>query len=410
MTGMKYCVLIIDGAAGWALPERGGKTCLELAHIPNLDAMAREGVVGLVRTVPPGMEPSSACACMSVLGYEPRVYYRGRSAIEAKSIGISIADDEVVFRCNLVAARDGKMWSYSSGYISTAEAQLLVSALNETLGSDKVRFYSGVSYRHICKIKGREDTLLATCTPPHDIPDKPIAEFLPHGQGSDLLRDLMANSQAVLTEHPVNMERQGRGDIPATMIWLFWGSGRIPDLPPFEQAYGLDAAMTSGVDLLRGLAQMAGMEVLDIPGVTDGLDNDYAAQAEGALKALERHDLVAIHIEAPDEAAHAGSVDGKVEAIQRVDAEVVSRIRSWNSGPLRVLVLPDHPTPIQIRTHTDEPVPFVLWGPGFAPNGAKRFTETEARSTGVLVDEGYNIMGRLTRVQASGKCLVDGLE
>ncbi len=410
MTGMKYCVLIIDGAAGWALPERGGKSCLELAHIPNLDAMAWEGVVGLVRTVPPGMEPSSACACMSVLGYEPRVYYRGRSAIEAKSIGISIADDEVVFRCNLVAARDGKMWSYSSGYISTAEAQLLVSALNEMLGSDKVRFYSGVSYRHICKIKGREDTLLATCTPPHDIPDKPVAEFLPHGQGSDLLRDLMANSQAVLKEHPVNMERQARGDIPATMIWLFWGSGKVPGMPPFKQAYGLDAAMTSGVDLLRGLAQMAGMEVLDIPGVTDGLDNDYAAQAEGALKALERHDLVAIHIEAPDEAAHAGSVDGKVEAIQRVDVEVVSRIRSWNSGSLRVLVLPDHPTPIEIRTHTDEPVPFVLWGSGFVPNGAKRFTETEARSTGVLVDEGYNIMGRLTRVQATGKRLVDGLE
>jgi len=410
VTGMKYCVLIIDGAAGWPLPQRGGKTCLELAHTPNLDAMAREGVVGLVRTVPSGMEPSSACACMSVLGYEPRVYYRGRSAIEAKSMGIPIADDEVVFRCNLVAVRDGKMWSYSSGYISTAEAQLLVSALNETLGSDKVRFYSGVSYRHICKIKGREDTLLATCTPPHDIPDKPIAEFLPRGQGSDLLRDLMANSQAVLKQHPVNMERQARGDIPATMIWLFWGSGRVPDMPPFEQAYGLDAAMISGVDLLRGLAQMTGMEVLDIPGVTDGLDNDYAAQAEGALEALERHDLVAIHIEAPDEAAHAGSVDGKVEAIQRVDAEVVNRIRSWNSGPLRVLVLPDHPTPIQIRTHTDEPVPFVLWGPGFAPNGAKRFTETEARSTGVLVDEGYNIMGRLTRVQATGKHLVDGLE
>ena len=169
-------------------------------------------------------------------------------------------------------------------------------------------------------------------------------------------------------------------------------------MPPFKPAYGLDAAMTSGVDLLRGLAQMVGMEVLDIPGVTDGLDNDYAAQAEGALKALERHDLVAIHIEAPDEAAHAGSVDGKVEAIQRVDGEVVSRIRSWNAGPLRVLILPDHPTPIKIRTHTDEPVPFVLWGPGFAPNGAKRFTEAEAKSTGVFIDEGYGIIGRLTRV------------
>lgn len=395
---MKYCVLIIDGAAGWALPEHGGKTCLELAHIPNLDAMAREGFVGLVRTVPQGMEPSSACACMSVLGYDPKVYYRGRSAIEAKSMGIPIADDEVVFRCNLVAVRDGKMWSYSSGHIGTDEAHTLIATLNERLGSDEIHFYPGVRYRHICKIKGREGILLATCTPPHDIPDKPIAEFLPQGPGSDLLRQLMASSEAVLKKHPVNMERRARGDIPATMIWLFWGSGRIPEMPSFKQAYGLEAAMNSGVDLLRGLARMAEMEVLDIPGVTDGLDNDYAAQAAGALKALEKYELVAIHIEAPDEAAHAGSIDDKVEAIQRVDKEVVSRIRSWNPDALRVLVLPDHPTPIKIQTHTDEPVPFVLWGSGFASNGAKRFTEAEAKSAGIFIEDGCNIMTKLTRI------------
>jgi 2,3-bisphosphoglycerate-independent phosphoglycerate mutase len=395
---MKYCVLIIDGAAGWALPERGGKTCLELAHVPNLDAMAREGFVGLVRTVPQGMEPSSACACMSVLGYDPKVYYRGRSAIEAKSMDIPVAKDEVVFRCNLVAVRDGKMLSYSSGHIDTGEAHALVAALNEKLGNDEIHFYPGVRYRHICKIKGHDDTLLANCTPPHDIPDKPIAEFLPKGPGSELLRDLMERSKAVLKEHPVNVERQARGDIPATMIWLFWGSGRIPEMPSFKQVYGLGAAMTSGVDLLRGLAGMADMAVLDIPGVTDGLDNDYAAQALGALKALEKHDLVVIHIEAPDEAAHAGSVDDKIEAIQMVDKEVVGRIRSWNPDAIRVLVLPDHPTPIKIQTHTDEPVPFMLWGSGFASNGAKRFTETEAKSTGVFIEDGYKIMAQLTRV------------
>ena len=395
---MKYCVLIIDGAAGWALQERGGKTSLELAHIPNLDAMAQGGVVGLVRTVPEGMEPSSACACMSVLGYDPKVYYRGRSAIEAKSMGIPIADDEVVFRCNLVAVRDDKMWSYSSGHIGTDEANALVTALNEKLGSDEVHFYPGVRYRHICKIKGGEDALLATCTPPHDIPDKPIADFLPQGSGSDLLRDLMERSKAVLQGHPVNLERQARGDIPATMIWLFWGSGRIPEMPPFKQVYGLGSAMTSGVDLLRGLARMAGMSVLDISGVTDGLDNDYAAQAVGALKALEKYDLVAIHIEAPDEAAHAGSIDDKVEAIQMVDKEVVSRICSWNPDKLRVLVLPDHPTPIKIQTHTDEPVPFVLWGSGFTSNGAKGFNETEAKSAGIFIEEGYNIITKLMRL------------
>ena len=180
---MKYCVLIIDGAAGWPLPGRGGKTCLELAHTPNLDALAQQGRLGLARTVPPGMEPSSACACMSVLGYDPRVYFRGRAAIEARSLSIPIGGGEVVYRCNLVAVRDGKMWSYSSGYISTDEARTLVTALNQSLGSDEVRFYPGVSYRHICKLKGHEDTLQASCTPPHDIPDKPVAEFLPRGPG-----------------------------------------------------------------------------------------------------------------------------------------------------------------------------------------------------------------------------------
>jgi len=392
---MKYCIVIIDGASGLPLPERSGKTCLELAHTPNLDALAREGILGLARTVPPGMEPSSACACMSVLGYDPKVYYRGRSAIEARSLDIPIDEGEVVFRCNLVAIRDGKMWSYSSGYISTEEAKQLIAALNGSLGNDKVHFYPGVGYRHICKLKGQEDTLLATCTPPHDIPGKPINEFLPHGPGSDLLRDLMKRSEAVLKDHPVNIERMSRGDIPATMLWLFWGSGKVPDMPAFKQVYGLSAAMTSGVDLLRGLARMVGMEVLDIPGVTDGLDNDYAAQAVGAVKALEKHDLVVIHIEAPDEAAHAGSIDDKIGAIGRVDSEVISRLRSWQKHDLRLLVMPDHPTPIKTQTHSPDPVPFVLWGPGFTANGAKKFTEAEAKSTGLFIDDGYNIMGRL---------------
>ncbi len=392
---MKYCVLIIDGASGLPLPERGGKTCLELAHTPNLDAMAQAGILGLVRNVPPGMEASSACACLSILGYDPKVYYRGRAAIEAKSMGIPVADGEVVFRCNLVAVQNGKMWDYSSGHISTGEAQQLITALNESLGNDEVHFYPGVSYRHICKLRGQEDTLLALCIPPHDISGKPVSEFLPGGPGSDILRDLMARSEAVLRDHPVNVERRSRGDVPVTTIWLFWGSGRAPDMPAFKQVYGLEAAMTSGVDLLRGLARMVGMEVLGIAGVTDSLDNDYAAQATGALEALKGHDLVIIHIEAPDEAAHTGAIDDKVEAIQMVDSEVVSRLRSWRADGLRVLIMPDHPTPIKTQTHSDDPVPFMLWGAGFTANGAQRFTEAEAKSTGLFIDEGYKIMGRL---------------
>ena len=351
--------------------------------------------MGLVRTVPSGMEPSSACACMSLLGYDPRTYYRGRAGIEAKSIGIPIGDGEVVFRCNLVAVREGRMWDYSSGHISTDEARPLMATLNDELGNDRIHFYPGVSYRHICKMGGAENTLRATCTPPHDIPDKPVADFLPRGEGSELLRDLMRRSEAVLAQHPVNMARRSRGDTPTSMIWLFWGTGRVPDMPPFKQIYGLEAAVTSGVDLLRGLAQMAGMAVLEIPGVTDGLDNDYAAQVVGALGALGRYDLVVMHVEAPDEAAHAGSIHDKVEAIRRIDEEILSRIRIGQSDSLRVLVLPDHPTPIATRTHSPDPVPFLLWGPGFAANGARKFTEADAAKTGLLVDPGYSIIGRL---------------
>jgi 2,3-bisphosphoglycerate-independent phosphoglycerate mutase len=392
---MKYCVLIIDGAAGLPLPQRGGQTCLELAQTPNLDALAKEGEVGLVRTVPPGMEPSSACACMSVLGYDPKVYYKGRSAIEARAMNIAIGEGEVVFRCNLVAIRDGRMWSYSAGYIGSGEARKLVAALNEKLGGDDIRFYPGVSYRHILKLRGHEDALLASCTPPHDIPDKPIDKFMPRGRGSEVLRELMGRSEAVLRYHPVNEKRRSRGEIPATTIWLFWGSGKVPEMPSFQQVYSLSAALTSGVDLLKGLGKMMETEVLNIGGVTDGLDNDFAAQVRGALAALAENDLVVIHIEAPDEAAHAGAVDDKIEAINRIDKEVVSRLRAWDEDNLRLLVMPDHPTPIKSRTHSPEPVPFLLWGEGFKPNGAKSFSEIEAKNTGLFIENGYKIMGKL---------------
>ena len=392
---MKYCILIIDGAAGWPLEERENRTCLELAATPHLDAMTRQGMLGLSHTIPPGMEPSSAGACMSLLGYDPKIYYKGRAAIEARSMGIPIDDGEAVFRCNLVTARDGHMESYCAGHISTGESQTLVAALNEHLGSDSIQFYPGVGYRHLLKLKGQPDTLLADCTPPHDIPGQPVAEFLPRGEGSGVLRALMKASEAVLAEQPVNIDRSQRGALAATMIWLFWGSGQIPEMPPFEQRYGLKAALTAGVDLLNGLGRMMAMDILEISGVTDGPDNDYAAQGFGALKALSGHDLVVIHVEAPDEAAHNGSIEGKVAAIEQIDREILSQICSFRGDELRALVMPDHPTPIETRSHNAEPVPFLLWGPGFATNGATRFTEAEAEKTGFFIDEGYNIMGWL---------------
>jgi 2,3-bisphosphoglycerate-independent phosphoglycerate mutase len=389
---LKYCVVIMDGSAGWDLPERNNQTCLGLAETPNLDAIARESKVGLTRTVPPGMEPSSACACMSVLGYDPTVYYRGRSAIEAKSMGIPIAPGEIVFRCNLVTVKDGKMLSYSAGYISTPEAREIIESVDRQLGSDIIHFYPGVSYRHILKVKGHKEALKTVCTPPHDISNKPIADYLPRGSGSKFLKDLMKRSEDILKDHPVNIARKDRGEIPATTIWLFWSSGQIPEMPSFQQFYGLNAAMTSAVDLLRGLAKMAGMTILEIPGITDSLDNDFAAQANGALKALNDHDLVVIHIEAPDEAGHAGSIEKKVEAIEKIDHEVIKRLRSWQDDSLRVLVMPDHPTPIKTQTHNNEPVPFLMWGPGFSTNGAKRFTEKDANYTKFVIDNGYDVM------------------
>jgi 2,3-bisphosphoglycerate-independent phosphoglycerate mutase len=392
---MKYVVLIMDGAAGEPLPDRDNKTCLELAVMPNLDALAREGRLGLARTVPSDMEPSSACACMSVLGYDPVVYYKGRAGIEARSMGIDIGEDEVVFRCNLVTVRDGRMWDYSAGHISTAEAREIIEFLNKELGSSRVKFYPGIGYRHILKLKGYRDTLGAACTPPHDIPGQPVADYLPQGPGSRLLKDLMARSEDLLRGHRISEARRSRGDVPVSMAWLFWGSGRAPEMPGFRETYGLKAAMTSGVDLLRGMAMMAGIEVLDIKEVTDGLDNDYAAQAAGAIGALREYDMVVVHIEAPDDAGHDGLVDEKVGAIENIDSEVVSRIRKSGEGELRVLIMPDHPTPITLRTHSADPVPFLLWGNGIGANGAGRFTEPEAVKTGLFIEQGYKIMGEL---------------
>jgi 2,3-bisphosphoglycerate-independent phosphoglycerate mutase len=391
---MKYCILIIDGAAGHPLSSHQGQTSLDLAKTPHLDVLAKVGLVGKALTVPKGMEPSSACACMSIMGYDPQVYYKGRSAIEAQSMGISIGPGESVFRCNLIAIRDGKMLDYSAGHITTEEAGEIISSLGKELGDAQTQFFPGVSYRHILKLKGHSEAVGALCTPPHDIPSQPIAGNLPKGPGSQILNDLMHRSEAVLRDHPVNLARQARGETPATTIWLFWPSGQVPDLPPFKELYGQKAAMISAVDLLRGIALMAGMEIIKIPGVTDGPDNDYTAQALGALKALETNDLVVVHVEAPDEAGHIGSIEHKVEAIEKTDREIVSRLREYK-GDLRLLVMPDHPTPIDIKTHTGEPVPFLLWGPGFNSNGARRLTEAEAASTRLFIETGFRIVNKL---------------
>lgn len=394
---MKYVVLIIDGASGWPAEGLGGKTSLEAAKTPNLDQMARRATVGLAGTVPAGMEPSSACACMSVLGYNPKVFYKGRAAIEARSLEIPISAGETVFRANLVTIEDGRMADYSAGHIGSNESAELIRFLDEKLGTPELALHPGVGYRHILKLKGRPETLKAACTPPHDIPGQPVADYLPRGEGSDILRRIMADSAELLKDHPVNLERIARGEKPATSLWLFWGSGLLPDMPSFKDRYGLSAAITSGVDLLRGLGQMQGMDVLCIEGVTDNTDNDYAFQMEQALKALETYDMVVVHVEAPDEAGHAGDAEAKVRAIEMIDRDMVGRLRDYNGDKLRALIMPDHPTPLQIRTHAAEPVPFMIWGSGVRTSGARRFTETEAKGTGVAVAEAHNIMSMVVR-------------
>jgi 2,3-bisphosphoglycerate-independent phosphoglycerate mutase len=394
---MKYIVLIIDGASGWPVEALGNRTSLEAAQTPNLDQMARRSMVGMTGTVPERMEPSSACACMSVLGYNPRVFYKGRAAIEARSLNIDIAADETVFRANLVTIMDGKMRDYSAGHIHSDEAAELIRFLNSKLGIDSLTLFPGVGYRHILKLKNRPETLNAVCTPPHDISEQPVENYLPQGEGADYLRDIMTRSAELLKDHPINQARIARGELPATSLWLFWGSGPLPDMPSFKDRYGLSAAITSGVDLLRGLGQMQGMDVLCIDGVTDNTDNNYAFQMEEALKALDTYDMVVVHVEAPDEAGHAGDALEKVKALEMIDLDMIGRLREYSTHKVRALIMPDHPTPIKIRTHASEPVPFMIWGSGVRTSGARRFTEAEARATKVSVAEAHYIMSMVVR-------------
>ncbi len=401
---MKYVVLIVDGASGWPVASLGGKTAMEAARTPNLDQLAQRGTVGVAENVPEGMEASSAIACMSVMGFDPGVFYAGRGPIEAAAMGIELEPGQVAMRCNLVTVVDGRMVSYSAGNISTAEAAELVEALQQGLGDERLRFFPGVSFRHILTVRDGVALLETECTPPHDVTDKAVEGYGPKGPGAGLLRDLTERSKAILADHPVNRARIARGEPSATQIWLFWPGAKPDKVPSFSGANGgRTAALTSAVDLLRGLAVQTGIDVLRIDGVTDGGDNDFAAQMAGALAALEDHDLVFVHVEAPDEAGHAGDVEGKVRAIEQVDALMVPQLTdagasaryAWaRDHEVRVLVLPDHPTPLELKTHVAEPVPFVMWGPGFEANGAKAFTEKEARATGFAVAPGHLLLSK----------------
>lgn len=391
---MKYVVVILDGAAGWPISSLNCRTTLQAASTPNLDAMAREGTVGLAQTVPTGEEPSSAAACTSILGYDPVADRVGRGAIEAASMGIELQPGQVALRLNLVTLLDERMTSYASGHITTEESRAIIADLASALDDDTFKLYPGVAYRHILVVSGHPELMDASYTPPHDISDREYADYLPFGPGADVLLDFMERAKVVLLNNPINACRAAEGSLPATDVWPFWPGVRPAGLVSFAEKHGLSAAMTSGVDLLNGLGVLTGIDRLAIAGVTDGADNDYAGQTRGALEALDDHDLVVIHVESPDEEGHAGDAAGKIAAIEAIDREVIARVRDY-PGPVRVLAMPDHPTPIEIKTHVGEPVPFVLWGEGFSANGARAFDEAQAKGTGLSLDPGALVLGRL---------------
>jgi 2,3-bisphosphoglycerate-independent phosphoglycerate mutase len=400
---MKYVVLLGDGMADEPLQELGGLTPLEYARTPRMDALAKAGELGLVETIPKGYHPGSDVANLSVFGYDPATCYSGRSPLEAAAMGVQLGPDDVAFRLNLVSlsAQYGKLYmaDFSAGHISTAEARELILALQTELGDGPFRFYPGVSYRHLMVWRGGKDRL--TFTPPHDLTGQSVEGHLPRGEGQEELIRLMSDSQLLLKNHPVNQKRERRGESAANSIWL-WGHGRAPKMERLTDRFGISGAVISAVDLIRGIGIYAGLEVVQVPGATGYIDTNYRGKGEYALQALAECDLVYVHVEAPDEAAHAGNLDDKIKAIEAFDELVVGTVLDGLArlGPHRVLVLPDHATPVRKMTHDDGPVPYILYGSQgeFPPHGQiSGYGERAAQSTGILVDPGYELMNRFIR-------------
>lgn len=399
---MKYIVLLGDGMADCPVPVLGGRTPLETANKPNMDFLARNGDMGLVKTIPDGMPPGSDVANLSVFGYEPDIYYSGRSPLEAASMGIDMADTDIALRCNLVTLspedpyEEKIMTDYSSGEIATEEARMLMAAISTELNSESFSFYPGVSYRHCLIWKNGEDGV--SFTPPHDISGKKIAPFLPRGEKSDIFISFMKKSEKILKNHPVNLLRIKNGLNPATSIWL-WGQGKKPKLDQFSKKYNLTGSVISAVDLIHGIGILAGLKPVHVEGATGNIHTNYTGKAKAALNELENgSDFVYIHVEAPDECGHQGLAERKVESIEKIDSELLAPLleglAKWDYS---ILLLPDHPTPISTRTHSRDPVPFAIYRNtgNIRSCSTLRFTEKDAASTGVFIEHGHTLMNRL---------------
>lgn len=390
---MKYAIIIPDGAADEPLKELGGKTPLEAAHTPNMDAIARAGRLGTVRTVPEGFESGSDVATMCLLGYDPAVYHTGRAPLEAAAQRIPLAPTDWVFRCNLVTVVDGIMKDHSAGGISDAEAQKLIRDLARHLNLAGFEFHTGVSYRNLLVYRGHEDFDVST-KPPHEIPDEPIAKWLPKGKGSEILRDIMERSRELFTDHEINRTRLETGNNPASQVWL-WGQGHAPNMPTFNDRFGVrNGCMITGVDLLRGLAVLLGWQVREVEGMTSFHDTNYVGQGESTAAALDQYDLVFSHIEAPDEASHQADYKTKVASIEAIDKHVVGPVlEKLKTYPeWRILVMPDHPTNIATRKHGYAPTLFAMAGTRVHSAFERPYTEAAARASDLHIERGHELM------------------
>jgi 2,3-bisphosphoglycerate-independent phosphoglycerate mutase len=401
----KYLILIGDGMADYPIAELGGKTPLQAARTPNLDRLARKGTLGRVSTIPPGFSPGSDVANLTVFGYDPAVYYTGRAPLEAVAMGVKLGPADVAFRCNLITlsreAGDIYLEDFSAGHISTEEARKIITDLGKELGSEEFNFYPGVSYRHLVVWRNGETSLRLKTTPPHDITGRNISPHIPEGDGDEEVLWLMNRAQKILPSHPVNRERIQTGKKPANAIWL-WGQGKAPVLEPMTRRFGIRGSVISAVDLIKGIGFYAGLEVVNVPGATGYLDTNYAGKTQYALKALETKDLVYVHVEAPDEAAHNGNRQDKIQAIEDFDQKIVGPILEGaeNFGGYRVLILPDHFTPLTLKTHSAEAVPFLVFSSeeqDSPPKEGRAFDEESAQKTGFLLERGHDLMEKFIR-------------
>jgi 2,3-bisphosphoglycerate-independent phosphoglycerate mutase len=394
---MKYAIIIPDGCADEPQQSLGGKTPLEAADVPAMDAIAQAGVVGRANHVPEVLPPGSDVANLSLFGYDPIAHYTGRAPLEAVAQGIELGPADWAVRCNLVTIEDQVMRDFTAGHISSEEGAELIRTLQERLGSDRLQFYPGVSYRNLLVYRGEGRpapfSIDTRTTPPHDLTDKSVLDSYPRGPGSDLLVQLMEESVSVFADHPVNARRRHEGKPPCTNVWL-WGLGGTPRLEPFAKRFGIQGAMITAVDLLRGLAVLLGWRRIEVPGATGYVDTDYAAKGRYAVEALREVDLVCVHVEATDEASHEGNAAAKVRALEEIDRHIVAPVHEAlkGHGKYRILVTPDHPTPLRIKTHSHGYVPWTIAGHGIRPGGFISYDDPTGLKSDLVFEEGWKLM------------------